>query len=235
MASTNPTQHLNTLLLMYAGQLAAEGDVAALKSMGFRNDHILRFGNLNLFQMATMARSLKGRLIDAKVDPEAVDALFRISERASKEKEVELALVKAGASQKLMARLSGLTLHQYVALRDHAGVKHTDVGRRGELDEAAAGAVWQCWQSLGWMADEARRYLAVHAATNVLVRDIEATLKKNGIEEPQAAGEEDAPTDGAWFAYTRALTGRAQPGPGEETPGVDDPSNTTTRHETDGA
>ena len=203
MAAPTPTENLNAMLLMYAGQLAAEGDYPALRKMGFKNEQIGRFKRISVFQMSTMARSLGGKLINARVDPDAIDALFKICERASSEKETELALVKAGASQELMKRLFGLNLHQYVIDRDFIGIKNSDVGRRKALDEAADAEVWQAWQSLAWQADEARRYLGVHSATGVSIRDIEATLKRHGAWH--GLGAENALTDGAWHAFTRSL------------------------------
>lgn len=228
---TNPQQHLNSMVLMYAGQLAAEGEYKALMSIGFTREHIVRLRGINLADMAGMARSLKGTVIDAKIDPDAIDALFDIAERVAEEKATELALVKAGASQKLMHRLFGLNVHQYVMDREYLGIKGADVGRRGSLDEATLNDVWQLWQSLGRLG-EARRYLAVHAATRVLVRDIEAALGKHPSAGETQDGHGEKPfAEGEWHAYNRVLARGFDAAPGSPAP----QNNTKARLENDGA
>jgi len=205
---TAPQQHLNSMVLMYASQLAAEGEISALMSIGFTREHITRLRGINLADMASMARTLKGTVIDAKIDPDAIDTLFDIAERVAKERETELALVKAGASRPLMARLFGLNVHQYVLNREYLGIKGKDAGRRGHLDEAASNKVWLLWQSLGRLG-EAHRYLAVHEATGVPVRDIEAVLGRHEAEtggKPQDSpgSAEGCPLDGGlWHEASR--------------------------------
>ncbi len=219
---TAPQQHLNSMVLLYASQLAAEGEIAALMSIGFTREHIARLRGINLTDMASMARTLKGTVIDAKIDPDAIDALFDIAERVAKERETELALVKAGASRPLMARLFGLNVHQYVLNREYLGIKGKDAGRRGHLDEAASNKVWLLWQSLGRLG-EAHRYLAVHEATGVPVRDIEAVLGRHAADgEPQDSpgSAEGCPLDGGlWHEASRSII-RANPEERPETHGA---------------
>jgi hypothetical protein len=182
---TTPLQHLNTLVLMYAGQLAAEGRLQELLLLGFTREHIARLRGVTLTDMVGMAGSLKGTIIDARIDPAAMDALFAISERVSREREAELALVKAGASQKLMRELFGLSVHQYVMDREYLGIKGQDAGRRGTVDDATAAEVWRQWRTLGDALDEVGRYLAVHASTRLPVRDIEAVLSRHWAADGQ--------------------------------------------------
>jgi hypothetical protein len=202
MAAINPIQHLNSLVLMFMGQLAADDDIAALKEMGVEDDQIQRLKTIRLSDMTIMARTLNGKIINTRINSDSFDALLRIAERTTQEKEFEMALIKAGATKDLMTRLAGLSIHQYVMLRKAAGINGEGAGRRRDLDEKTADDVWLTWQALGWMANEGRRYLAVHSATGVLIRDIEATLKKYGTQD----GRQTVTTESMPPAYQRAMT-----------------------------
>jgi hypothetical protein len=181
----NPEHHLNTLVLMYAGQLAASENYMKLLGLGFRRDQIEKLQNLNFGDVTDMATVLNGTVVEARVDPVAVDLLFEILSRRRREREKINDLIRAGASQRLMEDLFGMDAHLFAEYRTALGLKGMAVGRCPDPDEATTATVWSLWQSTEDLGDEGARLLRVHDRTGLPVRLIERVIRSS---EMQGAG-----------------------------------------------
>ena len=187
-----PQQNINMWFLVFAGQLAADGQYQTLLDLGFRREHIGILQRLSLSDVTGIVGSVTGAVIQAKVDPAAVDILFRIGDRLRTEREVELEFIRAGASQRLMNELFGIDVHQYVLDRDLLGIKGTDSGRRRKVAEETALRVWRTWHSDGdrgnGEASEITKYLDTHRATGLSLRDIENIIRDNDTQPGKGHG-----------------------------------------------
>ncbi|PZN69551.1 MAG: hypothetical protein DM484_29505 [Candidatus Methylumidiphilus alinenensis] len=187
-----PQQNINMWFLIFAGQLAADGQYQTLLDLGFKREHIGILQKLRLSDVTGIVGSVTGAVIQAKVDPAAVDILFRIGDRLRTEREVELEFIKAGASQRLMNELFGIDVHQYVLDRDLLGIKGTDSGRRRKIADETASWVWMLWHSDGDKgndkASEITKYLDTHRATGLSLRDIENIIRDNDTQYNQGHG-----------------------------------------------
>ena len=72
--------------LIFAGQLAADGQYQTLLDLGFRRERLGILQKLSLSDVTGIVGSVTGAVIQAKVDPAAVDILFRISDRLRSER-----------------------------------------------------------------------------------------------------------------------------------------------------
>lgn len=178
-----PQQNLNMFFFTYVCQLAAEGQYQALMNLGFKRYQIPIMQSLSISDLAGIAVSVNASVIQAKVDPTAVDILFRIGDRLRMEREIELKLIEAGASQRLMRELFGTNVQQYGAERELLGLKGTDCGRRPRLDMETIDRVWAMWHGGEHGDSEAEKYLSIYQSTNVSVRDIEAIVRGDMVAD----------------------------------------------------
>lgn len=172
-----PQQNINLLFFNYACQLAADGQYQTLMALGFKRYQIPIMQSLSVSELAGIAGSVNASVIQAKVDPNAVDILFRIGDRRRMEREIELKLIQAGASQRLMRELFGTNVQQYGAERELLGLKGTDCGRRPRLDMGIVDKVWAMWHADDQHDNEPEKYLDIYQATGLSVRDIEAIVR----------------------------------------------------------
>jgi hypothetical protein len=171
-----PQHNLNALFLMYAGQLAAFEHNKALADIGFRTDQIRRLKEINLEDLGDLATALDGRLVEARIDPDAFDILLGILFRKRSEREKILRLIKAGASFQIMHTLTGMDSGLYSAYRKVVGLGGCLGGRRRlDIDDAEEAArfkaICRAWQSTEGL-DELDRLLAVHELTGQSIQVI---------------------------------------------------------------
>jgi hypothetical protein len=194
-------QILNTNILTYIGQLVAEGRYTALTGLGAREDQIPRLSRLSFQEFALIGASpLSAALIQARIDPDVLDIVFRNLERLHRERESVRRLMLAGASQRLMEELTGMDASQYAQLRLALGLRGADNGRPKELlrikataqDKAEADRMWQVWQDSEPL-DDLERWLRVHDITGQSLRTIERVIRASRIhaspwQAPSPAG-----------------------------------------------
>lgn len=177
--------NLNTNVLAFAGQLAAEGRYAVLLGMGVRQDQIPRLSNLSFADIAMMGASvLSAALIHARIDADVLDIVFRNLDRTQREMEGIRRLIGAGASQCLMHELTGMDGDRYAQFRRVLGLHGSGGGRPRELlrgeataaEVAEAERIWTLWQASS-DREEVERWLWVHDQTGHSLRLIERVLR----------------------------------------------------------
>lgn len=184
-------QNLNTNVLAYIGQLAAEGRYAVLLGLGVRQDQIPKLSALSFHDIAIMAASaLSAALIHTSLDANVLDIVFRNLERSQLESERARQLILAGASQRLMEELTGMDGARYAQYRLILGLQGTGGGRPRELlregstpgDLEGAGKIWQAWQASEDL-EEAERWLWVHDTTGYSLRIIERVVRTPALHD----------------------------------------------------
>jgi hypothetical protein len=181
MTTMNPEFQLNTLVLIYAGQLAAAENYTKLLGLGFRRDQIVKLQKLLFMDVTDLATVASGTVVEARVDPEALDLLLEIVNRRRREREKIDDLIRAGATQRLMEDLFGMDANLFSQHRDKLGIKGVGVGRCPDPDEETSARVWTLWQSTADLGDEGTRFLIVHEHTDLSVRLIERVVRSSEI------------------------------------------------------
>jgi hypothetical protein len=195
-------RYLNTNVLSFIGQLAAEGRYAALISLGAREDQIPRLSTLSFVDMATLGGCpLSASLVQARIDPVVLDLLFLTLERKQRESECIRRLMLAGASQRLMEELTGMEAARYADYRRVLSLRGADNGRPKELlrarpsprDSEEATRIWRAWRESASL-DEIERWLRVHEATGQSLRVIERVIRSPELHLPTGSSEQPNPS-----------------------------------------
>lgn len=163
---------LNMMSLIYANQLAVNGQISNLMKLGVSQEQALRLSTLNGGDIQDIATRLNRPVVAPAFDSEALDEAFDLVERRRRDQEREIRLILAGATYTVMQRLTGMNPHLFSSYRQQFGLAGEGNGRPTQPDQHATAAVWGAWRGSGDIADEAERLLRVHDITGCSVRDI---------------------------------------------------------------
>ena len=133
-----------TAVMLYAARCLGEGDLLALRGMGFGPSELDALGALNLGDLQR-AGTLSAHCLEIRLD----GPLFRrVIERVGdmrEEEALQRALIRADAPSDMMRALFGMANREYALLRRTLDVE-SGVGRPSELDDDMAHRLWSVLQ-----------------------------------------------------------------------------------------
>ena len=159
-------------VMLYAARCLGEGDLLALRGMGFGPSELEALGTLNLGDVQR-AGTLSAHCLKIRLD----GSLFRrVIERVAdmrEEEALQRALIRVDAPWDMMRALFGMANREYARLRRALDVE-SGVGRPAELDDDMENRLWSALRGR-LRADrerplEPREFLAVRAESGVPLR-----------------------------------------------------------------
>ena len=172
MRNTTKEGELLVAVMLYAARCLGEGDLPALRGMGFGPSELDGLATMKLGDLQR-AGTLSAHCFSIRLD----GSLFRrVIERATEmreEEELQRELIQADASWDMMRALFGMANREYTRLRRALDVED-GVGRPAELDDDMQNRLW-CTLRGRLRADrerplEPREFLAVRAEFGVPLR-----------------------------------------------------------------
>jgi hypothetical protein len=138
---------LHLAIFVYAARCLAEGDIEALRQIGFVADDIPVLEQLRMSDLQALAAS-RAHALNVQIDRDALQRSLTTTYRRRTRERLRRELVQLDAPLSMMATLFGMTPREYSALRERIGVS-SGVGRpKTQLDEEPAAAIWQLWVEL---------------------------------------------------------------------------------------
>lgn len=135
---------LNYALFVYATRCLAEGDVEALRRIGFGPEDITVLDQLRIADLHALTAS-HANAIDVSVDRSAFQRLIDTLYRRRTRERLKRELLRLDAPLPLMSASFGMTPRQYTSQRDSCGVT-IGIGRPTSMLEADAEArLWRLW------------------------------------------------------------------------------------------
>jgi hypothetical protein len=135
---------LNYALFVYATRCLAEGDVAAMRKIGFAPEDITVLDQLRTADLHALAAS-RANAINVSVDRSAFQRLIETLYRRRTRERLKRELLRLDAPLPLMSALFGMNARQYTSLRDSIGIT-AGIGRPTSMLETDADArLWRLW------------------------------------------------------------------------------------------
>lgn len=139
---------LNYAVLTYAARCLTEGDIDALREIGFEPEDIEVIDELRLSDLHALAAS-RAHALNVRIDREALHWLVEHVRRRRARDALRLELLRMDAPSDMMTSLFGMTGRGYTATRDALGI----VGGHGRPashlgDEAEESKLWALWVQL---------------------------------------------------------------------------------------
>lgn len=135
-------------VLSYASRCVAEGDIHALRGLGFQLDDIGVIERLSLAELQLLSTS-RSHAINVSLDREAWGWQLKRVRRQRSRDALALALIRLDAPKAMMASLFGTTDRDYAIRREACGITETIAGGRPpsacEEDERH---LWELWVRL---------------------------------------------------------------------------------------
>ncbi len=157
--------------LLYIARLSAFEDYGSAIKLGLRPDQIDAIRALSVQDLHELALSIQVHAITIQISPESVDTALRILKSRDDERELILAMIRAGAQFRMMNALFGFSNLCFSNYRKLLDLSNEGIGRPEILNDTDQKAIWSAWlkhEHLG----EKERYLAVHQETHVPLRNI---------------------------------------------------------------
>jgi hypothetical protein len=135
---------LNYALFVFATRCLAEGDVEALRKIGFGPEDIPVLDQLRIADLHALTAS-RANAVNVSVDRAAFQHLIDHIYRRRTRERLKRELLRLDAPLPMMSALFGMNPRQYTALRDSIGIT-IGIGRPTSLLEADAEArLWRLW------------------------------------------------------------------------------------------
>jgi hypothetical protein len=197
-------------ILRYGAQRLAEGDVNALRDLGFSLTQIRALEQLTLKELDHLSR-LGAHFMEVRVDAQCFTTALSHVRRERANDVLQDELIRAGAPAGMMYALFGITGAQYALRRKLLDMAGAGVGRPPTPSEADEASVWHAWQAHADLP-VAQRYLATARTARRSLGTVWSVLKAVGCEPPEVL-----PRSGVQGASGGGALGRAGPG-GEGVP-----------------
>lgn len=137
---------LNYAVFMYAMRCVAEGDVDALRRIGFVPEDVPILDQLRMADLQALAAS-RAHALDIRIDRDAMQRLMDTMHRRRTRERLKQELLRLEAPLQMMAALFGMNAREYTAARDRIGVTG-GIGRpRTQIDDDEA-RIWRLWVQL---------------------------------------------------------------------------------------
>ncbi len=158
-------------VFLYIGRLSKNGEVEQIREAGFTLKQAGRLERMSIVELHELSSlcSVAGVRLTAKED--LIDKLFDTHDRRTKESQLIVDMIKAGASYSNMSLLFGLSKSDFIGQRKALNMAGEDTGRFEQPDEPTEALIWGLW-CRNKKIDVRERLLKVHKATGVKVRVI---------------------------------------------------------------
>jgi hypothetical protein len=135
---------LNYALFVFATRCLAEGDIDALRQIGFIPEDIPVLDQLRISDLHALTAS-RASAVNVSVDRSAFQRLIDNIYRRRTRERLNRELLRLDAPLPMMTALFGMNARQYTALRDCIGIT-AGVGRpTSQLDSADEVRLWRLW------------------------------------------------------------------------------------------
>jgi len=172
--SRSKEAELIAALYLYASRCWSEGDLPALRDMGFGRAEIEDLLAVHLIDLHRLA-DLHGHPLRVELDRAAFRQIVEHLREERLEEETLRALIRADASQSMMETLYGMGGHEYTGWRQVLDAP-TAVGRTAEPDMRTAHRIWDAWKVLRGNREpedvRGEEYLELHRSLGVPLRMI---------------------------------------------------------------
>ena len=163
---------LTAAVMLYASRCLREGDLLALRGMGFGPSELEALGALNLGDVQR-AGALSAHCLEIRLAGPLFRRMMGILADMRKEEELQRTLIRADAPWEMMHALFGMANREYTRLRRALDVE-SGVGRPTDLDNDMANRLWSVLRGR-LRADrdrplEPHEFLAVHTECGVSLR-----------------------------------------------------------------
>lgn len=163
---------LTAAVMLYASRCLGEGDLLALRGMGFGPAELEALETLNLGDVQR-AGTLSAHCLEIRLDGPLFRRMVELLADMRKEEELQRTLIRADAPWDMMRALFGMANREYTQLRRALDVE-SGVGRPADLDEDMADRLWSVLRGR-LRADRERplephEFLSVHAECGVSLR-----------------------------------------------------------------
>lgn len=188
---------LISALYLYASRCWAEGDLAALREMGFGREEIEDLLSLSLTDIQRLC-NVNGHPLRVELDGGTFRLIVDHLRRERRSEETLRALIVADAPLPMMQTLYGMSSKEYTGWRQMLSMPPA-AGRPPDADEEASHRVWHAWIAMLGDRDpeelQPAEFLALHAQTEVPLRSLWNLVRR--WSSRGAPGLEGAPDQGA--------------------------------------
>ena len=165
---------LVSALYLYASRCWAEGDLPALRAMGFGREEVDALLSLTLTDIQRLC-NVHGHPLKVELDARTFRLIVEHLRRERRKEETLRALVAADAPLPMMQALFGLTGKEYTGWRKLLNMPPS-AGRPPDADEDESHRAWHAWRAMLGDRDpdevEAAELLALHEQTGVPMRSL---------------------------------------------------------------
>ena len=165
---------LISALYLFASRCWAEGDLSALRNMGFGREEIEDLLSLNLSDLQRLC-NMNGHPLRVELDADTFRLIVEHLRRERRREEILCALILADAPLPMMQTLYGMTAKEYTGWRQVLSMP-AGAGRPPDADEAASHRVWHAWTGMLGERDpqdlEPAEFLALYRDTEVPLRSL---------------------------------------------------------------
>ncbi|MDE0223715.1 MAG: STY4526/YPO1902 family pathogenicity island replication protein [Gammaproteobacteria bacterium] len=127
-------------VMLYANRCLGEGDLLALRGMGFGPLELEALGTLNLGDVQR-AGALSAHCLEVRLDGALFRRVVDLLADMRKKEELQRSLIRADAPSDMMRALFGMASREYTQLRHVLDVE-SGVGRPADLDDDMENRLW---------------------------------------------------------------------------------------------
>ncbi len=171
---------LVSALYLYASRCWAEGDLPALRAMGFGREEVDALLSLTLPDIQRLC-SVHGHPLKVELDTGTFRLIVEHLCRERRKEETLRALIAADAPLPMMEALYGLNGKEYTGWRKLLAMPPS-AGRPPDADEDASHRAWHAWRAMLGDRDpdevEPSELLALHEQTGVPMRSLWNLLQR---------------------------------------------------------
>ena len=179
---------------------AAEGDLRALRALGFDDASVLLLPELRAIELPRLGRScLRAHCLDIRLNADCFARLIDLIRAARRDEQIGTELIRLGAPQRLLLRLFGMTSGEYAMQRRLLGLSSTGVGRPPIPNEDAQAALWHAWRATIGLPEK-ERYLQIGRTTGIPLGSAMPLIgqwEREGLRAPKGHGDTQAPAASA--------------------------------------
>ena len=165
---------LISALYIYAARCWAEGDLPALRAMGFGREEVDALLSLTLTDIQRLC-SVHGHPLKVELDAGTFRLIIEHLRRERRKEETLRALIAADAPLPMMQSLFGLNGKEYTGWRKLLAMPPS-AGRPPDADEEASHRAWHAWRALLGDRDpediDPAELLELHERTGVPMRSL---------------------------------------------------------------
>jgi len=179
----NAQQEFVLQTLLHITRLAAQEDYTSAIGFGLRPDQIRILSDMSTQQLLDLALSIKTSGVTIAVSQEIMDTALEASSQRQSQRELIIAMIRAGSTADMMYRFFGLSSSEHASYRKLLGL--TNQGRPEIPSEGVQNNIWARWIAHAKLEIKAR-LLAVHQDTGEELRSIWQVVRVSESEPIRA-------------------------------------------------